>query len=61
MYSIEHALDNGDSRLTNLADKLKDRVTRDCLGEGVKEVLSCNEVRLEAADCVDVSGRRVHL
>ncbi len=61
MYSIEHALDDGDARLTNLADKLKDRVIRDCLGEGVEEVLSRNEVRLEATDCVDVSRRRVHL
>ena len=61
MYSIKHALDDGDARLTNLADKLKDRVIRDFLGEGVEEVLSRNEVRLEATDCVDVSRRRVHL
>jgi hypothetical protein len=61
MYSIEYALDYGDARLTNLADKLKDRVIRDCLGKGVEEVLSRNEVRLEATDCVDVSRRRVHL
>ena len=61
MHSIEHALDDGDAGLTNLADKLKDRIILDCLGEGVEEVLSSHEIGLEATDCVDVGRSRVDL